>query len=1155
MMTNREVFAVDPTEGDIPNLGVAKVGKPESVGDWNTLEWELRSFVCEGTYERGLERILDQFLSHLNQDEQPAVWVSGFFGSGKSHLMRVLEYLWRDYPFPSGVSARGLAELSPDIERHLVELSAEGKRQGGLWSAAGTLGSGAAGSIRLAFLGIIFDAAGLPQQYAPARLVVYLKNEGLYDQVQAEVEGHGRQLEHELRNLYVSSVLAEALMNAGARFGTTAAEVSAALQSQYPMLDDISNSEMLDTFEDVLRLESTVDGKLPLTLVVLDEMQQYINDENVKAEQVQHLVEGCSSRFGSQVVVVATGQAALAANPTLQKLIDRFSITVALSDTDVETVVRKVVLQKKPDAVAAVEEALESVSGEIDRQLGGTRLEAKAADKTTLVSDYPLLPTRRRFWELALRAIDKAGKAGVLRTQLKIVHEAAGSVADEPLGCVIGGDFIFHSESASMLQSGVLLKEIDELIRSLEDGSPEGQLKSRACALIFLISQLAHDGVGESGVRATSPTIADLLVEDLTADGAQLRREVPLVLEELVEQGRVMKLGDEFRLQTEEGAEWAKEFSVRRALIRDDAARMSQLRSEWLRKTIEDELAGLKLVHGESKTPRQFIRHWDDDEPTLDGAAVPLWIRNEWIVTESHAREGAATAGTDSPIVFVLLPRVNADAIRDALAGHAAAVDTLSQRPEPQTDEGREAKRGMQSRVEDQERHLTQLVGAVVDQARIFQGGGNELTTSSLRAGVEAAGQNALSRQFGKFGIADHANWGKVKDKARDGAPDALKQVDWDGDVSANPVCKEVLARTAGAGTKGSEIQRQLGDAPYGWPKDAIDGALLVLLANGNIRAQRDGQAVQGPMELPATQIGRTFFYKEDEPPSASERMAVRGVLTEANIPYTTGQEGAAISGLLQHLVDLAEHAGGPAPLPPQPDTTHIQHLQALAGNQQFRAVAKAATQLRQDLGKWTAAGEDRGQRDMAWSMLDRLLDHASSLSDVLEIRAQRNAVLEQRLLLESPDPVAPLIDSVSSLLRTAITEALERLRSAYESEVGMLHASEAWGQLSPGQQEAVLTGVGLVGPEEPDTSSNDKLIAVLNAQPLVGIGERIQALPAKGVAARRAMAEAIDPEPQVVTASLPAATLRSESDVDSFLAAFRAELMAHIEAGETVVT
>ena len=733
----------DPTEGDIPNLGVAKVKNPEDAGDWATLEWELRSFVCEGEYERGLERILDQFLSHLSQNEQPAVWVSGFFGSGKSHLMRVLEYLWRDYQLPSGASARDLASLTPEIDRHLVELSAGAKREGGLWSAAGTLGSGASGSVRLAFLDVIFDAAGLPQQYAPAKLSIWLKNEGLYDSVANAVDAAGKSFRQELRNLYVSPVLANALIEAGTTFGDTPAAVSTALQKQFPSVDDISRADMTDTFKEVLRLQSSTKGRLPLTLVVLDEMQQHISDDNEKAEKVQYIAEDCSAEFGSNVLIVATGQAALTANPTLQKLIDRFSVTVALSDTDVETVVRKVVLRKKPDKISEIETTLGKVSGEIDRQLGGTRLEAKAADKATLVADYPLLPTRRRFWERALRSIDKAGKAGVLRTQLKIVHEAARSVADQPLGYVIGGDFVFRSESASMLQSGVLLKEIDELIRGLEDGTPDGELKSRACALVFLISQLPHEGVGDTGVRATAPVIADLLVENLAGDGATLRKEVPRVLDELVEQGRVMKLGDDVPPPDRRRREWTKEFSQRRASIRDDASRMSQLRNDWLLKCVDEDLSGIKLVHGESKTPRKFDRFWGEDEPTPDGTAIPIWIRDEWNITEAKAKDAAARAGNDSPIVFVLLPKIDAEAIRDSLASYAAALDTVNQRPEPQTDEGRQAKRGMQSRVSEGERRLASLFGIVLAKARVFQGGGNELTTSSLREGVETAGRHA----------------------------------------------------------------------------------------------------------------------------------------------------------------------------------------------------------------------------------------------------------------------------------------------------------------------------------------------------------------------------------------------------------------------------
>ena len=299
-ITNRDVFALDPTEGDIPNLGVAKVKNPEDASDWATLEWELRSFVCEGEYERGLERILDQFLSHLSQNEQPAVWVSGFFGSGKSHLIRVLEYLWRDYQLPSGASARSLASLTPEIDRHLVELSAAAKREGGLWSAAGTLGSGASGSVRLAFLDVIFDAAGLPQQYAPAKLTIWLKNEGLYDSVADALDAAGKSFRQEIRNLYVSPVLAKALIGAGATFGDTPAAVSAALQKQFPTVDDISRADMTDTFKEVLRLQSSTEGKLPLTLVVLDEMQQHINDDNEKAEKVQYIAEDCSARIRQQ---------------------------------------------------------------------------------------------------------------------------------------------------------------------------------------------------------------------------------------------------------------------------------------------------------------------------------------------------------------------------------------------------------------------------------------------------------------------------------------------------------------------------------------------------------------------------------------------------------------------------------------------------------------------------------------------------------------------------------------------------------------------------------------------------------------------------------------------------------------------------------------
>jgi hypothetical protein len=69
---NRELLYRDPTDTKIPNDGVAKVLRPKTDQQWDVLRWELRSFVCDGQYARGLERILDRHPRSLNVKRQPA---------------------------------------------------------------------------------------------------------------------------------------------------------------------------------------------------------------------------------------------------------------------------------------------------------------------------------------------------------------------------------------------------------------------------------------------------------------------------------------------------------------------------------------------------------------------------------------------------------------------------------------------------------------------------------------------------------------------------------------------------------------------------------------------------------------------------------------------------------------------------------------------------------------------------------------------------------------------------------------------------------------------------------------------------------------------------------------------------------------------------
>ncbi len=1150
---NRELFYRDPIESKIPNDGVAKVGRPQTDQQWEVLRWELGSFVCEGQYALGLERILDSVLTNLGQAQQPAVWVSGFYGSGKSHLVRVLEYLWRNVEMPGGDRPRDLVGgLPDDIADHLTELSTAGKRLGGLWSAAGTLGAGRGGAVRLAFLSVLFESAGLPEEYARARFTIWARKNGYHDAVRAAVEAEERSLDKEIHDLYVSPVIAKALLEADPSLGNSVKDVRDLLKTQFPPTTrDITDDEMFDVMDDVLRLQSEADGKLPLTLVVLDEMQQYIGDDNDKALAVQNIVEGCSARFQSQVLVVATGQSALTATPTLQKLTDRFAVQVALSDKDVETVVREVVLRKKPEHKLLLESILEEASGEINKHLGGTQLAPRAADKPDLVPDYPLLPTRRRFWELALRAIDRAGKAGVLRTQLRIVHEANARVADAPVGHVVGADFLYEEQSPGMLQSGVLLKEIDELVRGLRSDGADGELKSRICALVFLISQIPPRALGgETGLRATAPFIADLLVEDL-ADGAQLRRRVPELLEALVLDGCLMRVDDEYRLQTEESAEWEKDYRSRLAAIRDDAARMNQLRNERLMAAVDAALVGLKLAHGASKTPRKIDVHWGQDEPIAGEGDVPVWIRDEWSVTEAAVKKSAAEASDESPIIFVLLPKLEVDPIKDTLASYASAEDTL-RRATPQTDEGKAAYRAMKTRHTDDDERLISLFGDVAARARVFQGGGAELTTLTLRDAVETAADRSLIRLFPKFSAGDNANWGKVVTKAREGAPDALEAVGHREGPTTNPVCKEVLAAISAGGTKGSELQKRFAGPPFGWPKDAVNGAVLTLLAAGNIRAAQDGKDLTGPKELLPTQIGKVTLYKEDVPPDTTQRIAVAGLLKAAGITYEVGQETAQIPALLQRLKDLAGRAGGPPPLPEAPGTDHLDAHLALGGNQRFRAVAYDHDRLSGDIDRWRAAEQQREKREADWQSFQHLLRHAAGLTIAAAVAPAAEAIRDGRQLLDDPDPIAPLLGDLTTALRNEVVERAEQLAAAQRGAVAELEAWDEWSKLDASDRDAIIAEAKLLPAEPPDVSTGTKLLEVLDVIPLSAWQDRLSLVPSRRDQARQRAAKQL--EPASVTVAMPSATIKTTEDLQAYLEEVRARVQPLLQADKTVI-
>ena len=126
-----ELFSKHPNSLELLNNGVTRVKDASTPEELKTLRFESQTFVCEGQYAKGLDTILRSFLGNLSKPEQPAAWISGFFGSGKSMLAKV-HHLWVDFEFPEdGARARGCRNLPREVSDLLKELSTAGKRSGG----------------------------------------------------------------------------------------------------------------------------------------------------------------------------------------------------------------------------------------------------------------------------------------------------------------------------------------------------------------------------------------------------------------------------------------------------------------------------------------------------------------------------------------------------------------------------------------------------------------------------------------------------------------------------------------------------------------------------------------------------------------------------------------------------------------------------------------------------------------------------------------------------------------------------------------------------------------------------------------------------------------------------------------------------------------
>jgi hypothetical protein len=354
-----------------------------------------------------------------------------------------------------------------------------------------------------------------------------------------------------------------------------------------------------------------------------------------------------------------------------------------------------------------------------------------------------------------------------------------------------------------------------------------------------------------------------------------------------------------------------------------------------------------------------------------------------------------------------------------------------------------------------------------------------------------------------------------------------------------------------GTGATGNKIRKELSAAPFGWPNDAIDAALIAMHRSGFIRATRNGSALAAG-QLDQSSVPTAEFKREQVVVTAAQKIAVRGVCTHCKCNAKAGEEEVKAVEAIRALDSMAKSAGGLAPAPEAPSLAVLNELSTKSGAELLVSVAEHAEVIKAFWDRCEKSAAQIAQRRPQWDRVKRLASQAKGLPELADAFTQLDAIEQNRSLLAEPDPVAPIGKQIAAALRARVQSTHEAHAAEVADATATLNADAAWARLNGDQRSAILAANGLLPPSKPIVGTDDELIAALDATPLEARGH-LATVAKAGVA--KALGEAVKLlAPKARQLPIKPATLSTEGEVEAWIAARKSELLEAIKQGPVIL-
>jgi len=589
----------------------------------------LRLEVEEYVLTREVEKRLDAFFdAYNNYGGANGAWISGFFGSGKSHLLKMLALLLENRK----------VEGEFVLDLFLPKCGDNEILKGNLKQAASI-------PSKSILFNIDQKADVISKTQTDALIAVFVK---VFDEACGY---YGKQpyiasFERDLDRDGLLDVFKEAFQKEAGKdweWGRVRpTRVSSSIDAAYEIVTGEASTHVLDKYradyrlsiedfaEQVNRYIEKQDKNFHLNFLI-DEVGQYIADNTKLMTNLQTVAESLATKCKGRAWIIVTAQEDMNSvigeqgkqqSNDFSKIQARFSNRMKLTSQDVEEVIRKRLLLKNDEGI----ELLSSIYHEQQNNFktlfdfaDGAQTYRNFTDREHFIHSYPFIPYQFPLFQNAIQTLSQhnafEGRHSSVgeRSMLGVFQQVAVAIGDHQLGQLATFDLMFEG-----VRSALKAESQQAILRA------ENQLNDpyaiRILKALFLVKYIKE-------FRATVRNLCVLMCEDFEQDLPSLKKNVESALKILEQQVYVQRNGDIFEYLTNDEKDVESE-------IKNTEVDSSSVADALAKIIFDDIIKTRKIRLPETGQDYSFTRKLDE---RLHGREHELAIH---IVTPFHEHTG-----------------------------------------------------------------------------------------------------------------------------------------------------------------------------------------------------------------------------------------------------------------------------------------------------------------------------------------------------------------------------------------------------------------------------------------------------------------------------------------------------------------------------------